>query len=288
MSFASTLLSVLFSVLPIVLEGQNPSRALPAEWLDDDEWHLRVQYIISRDELSAYRQLRTGAERENFIARFWARRDPTPRTVTNEFRDEFDRRVDHANANFREPDSARSGLETDRGRIYVMFGEPANIGRFPTGAYEIWRYAVGDGGTAFTFQFSVPPIHSCDGGYRILSPSPVASIKGAFTSVQVYPRGFVMIWIPVDFTAAASVFHVLQTSNGDRVPDDEAQTLNGRLGPFPLANEPLSRHVWGCRTFETGGMGFTHPLPAASYVFSSTVTFTNGDVREDSVAFEVK
>jgi GWxTD domain-containing protein len=280
-------LVVVFSLLAVVLTAQDSRRPLAEDWFDDDEWHLTVRSIITKRETLAYRLLKTERERDDFIVGFWARRDPTPGIPGNEFRDEFERRVDHAKASFREPDSPRSGLDTDRGRIFVMFGQPSDIRRFPTGAYEIWRYAeAGDGGSAFSFQFAVPPIHSYDGGYRILSPLPTASIKGALTSVQVYPRGFVTAWIPMDFSTVTSVAHELQTSAGERVPDDEAEMLNGRLGP--AGNDPLSRHLWAGRTFETGGMGFTQPLPPGSYVFSTTLTFTSGDIRSDHVAFEVK
>ena len=93
-------------------------------------------------------------------------------------------------------------------------------------------------------------------------------------------------WIPVDFSRAASVSHTLRTGNGEPVPFDIAENLSGQLGP--AGNDPLSKHLWGRRTFETGGMGFTHPLPPGSYIFSSAVTFTNGEVHNEDVEFEVR
>jgi GWxTD domain-containing protein len=93
--------------------------------------------------MTEYHQLKAAEERDNFMIRFWSRRDSIPGTLQNEFRDEFYRRVDYANAHFADPkDPARSGMETDRGRIYVIFGAPAQVDVFQAGAYEIWHYAA--------------------------------------------------------------------------------------------------------------------------------------------------
>jgi len=43
----------------------------------------------------------------------------------------------------------------------------------------------------------------------------------------------------------------------------------------------------GCRMFESGAMGFTHPLAAGGYVFSSTVTAMDGSIRTEAVRFRV-
>jgi GWxTD domain-containing protein len=277
----------LFSLLPVIGAAQNPSRTLAEYWFEDDEWHLQVQYIISADELAAYHQLKTADERDNFISRFWTRRDPTPGTSQNEFRDEYYRRVEYANTHLADPNNlARGGMETDRGRVYVMLGAPNGIEAFQTGAYEIWNYTTAaDIGSDFRIQFSVPRVDSCDGSYRILSP-PVASFKAGSVSVQVYPGRFVTVRIPVDFSKTASVAQMLRTPNGEPVLENEVPIFELQLGP--ARNEPLSKHLLNCRMFETSGMGFTHPIPPGSYIFSSIVTFINGDVQKDNVAFDVK
>src|SRR4051812_10788500 len=48
-------------------ELENASRAL-RKWLDED-----VSYIISNEERSAFKQLKTDEERESFIESFWLR-----------------------------------------------------------------------------------------------------------------------------------------------------------------------------------------------------------------------
>jgi GWxTD domain-containing protein len=140
--------------------AQNTVRTLEEFWFDDDDWHHDVQYIISAEELSEFRQLRNTQERDSFISQFWAQRDPSPGTPQNEFRDEFYRRLKYANAHFADPaNPSHDGMETDRGLFYVMYGAPDNIEQYPAGAYEIWRYAAPRGtGSAFRIEFSVPPI----------------------------------------------------------------------------------------------------------------------------------
>src|SRR4051812_37217507 len=49
------------------------------KWLEND-----VKWIISSEELSAFKQLSNDEERDQFIEAFWQRRDPTPDTVENE------------------------------------------------------------------------------------------------------------------------------------------------------------------------------------------------------------
>jgi GWxTD domain-containing protein len=81
-----------------------------------------AQWIMTADEKKAWRAVRTDEEAVRFIDLFWVRRDPTPGTPQNEYRDEFEGRVQYADANFRERN--RRGSLTDRGRVYVVLGNP--------------------------------------------------------------------------------------------------------------------------------------------------------------------
>ena len=102
-------------------------------WLNED-----VAYIASDEERNAFGQLATDEERTEFIEQFWLRRDPTPGTVQNEFKEEHYRRIAYANERF----AARiPGWKTDRGRIYITFGPPDEIesSAKPT-PVENWRY----------------------------------------------------------------------------------------------------------------------------------------------------
>jgi GWxTD domain-containing protein len=99
------------------------------KWLEED-----VSYIITAEERSAFLQLNTNEEREQYIEQFWLRRDPTPDTVENEFKEEHYRRIAYSNEHY---SSGVPGWRTDRGRIYIMWGPPAEIESHPGGgAYE--------------------------------------------------------------------------------------------------------------------------------------------------------
>lgn len=99
------------------------------KWLEED-----VVYIISPEERSVFESLTTAAEKDKFIEQFWHRRDPEPRTPTNEFKEEHYRRIAYANENFK---SGIAGWKTDRGRVYIIYGPPDQKETYPTGGnYE--------------------------------------------------------------------------------------------------------------------------------------------------------
>jgi GWxTD domain-containing protein len=114
------------------------------KWLNED-----VAYIITDEERSAFKKLQTDEEREQFIEQFWLRRDPTPDSVENEFKEEHYRRIAYANEHYA---SGIPGWKTDRGRIYITFGPPDEIESHPSGGtYE--RPPEEGGGTTSTFPF---------------------------------------------------------------------------------------------------------------------------------------
>ncbi|MGP0075244.1 MAG: GWxTD domain-containing protein [Bryobacteraceae bacterium] len=82
--------------------------------------------MITPEERAAFQNLETNEEHEEFIKQFWLRRDPTPGTPENEFKEEHYRRI--AQANLRFPTATgTAGWKTDRGRIYIVFGPPDEI-----------------------------------------------------------------------------------------------------------------------------------------------------------------
>jgi GWxTD domain-containing protein len=114
------------------------------KWLDED-----VLYIITEDEKKVFKDLTTEDEKEKFIEQFWYRRDPDPRTADNEFKEEHYRRIAYANERYA---SGIPGWKTDRGRIYITFGQPAEIESHPSGgSYN--REIYEGGGTTSTFPF---------------------------------------------------------------------------------------------------------------------------------------
>jgi GWxTD domain-containing protein len=114
------------------------------KWLDED-----VRWIITDEERAAFMQLSNDEERDQFIEAFWARRDPTPDTPENEFKEEHYRRIAYANEHFA---AGIPGWKTDRGRIYIMYGPADEIESHPSGGtYD--RPMEEGGGTTSTFPF---------------------------------------------------------------------------------------------------------------------------------------
>jgi len=133
------------------------------KWLTQE-----VAYIITDDEKKVFGRLGTDDERQQFIEQFWLRRDPTPDTEENEYREEHYRRIAYANERFA---SGIPGWKTDRGHIYIVHGPPDAIDSHPSGGtyqrpyeegggststypFEQWRYRFIDGiGTDIIFEF---------------------------------------------------------------------------------------------------------------------------------------
>jgi GWxTD domain-containing protein len=114
------------------------------KWLDED-----VRWIITDEERSAFRQLSNDEERDQFIEAFWQRRDPTPDTIENEFKEEHYRRIAYSNEHFA---AGIPGWKTDRGRMYIMYGAPDEIESHPSGGtYE--RPMEEGGGSTSTYPF---------------------------------------------------------------------------------------------------------------------------------------
>ena len=114
------------------------------KWLDED-----VVYIITDEERAAFKQLSNDEERDNFIEAFWQRRDPTPDTEENEYKEEHYQRIAYANEHYA---AGVPGWKTDRGRMYIMYGKPDEIESHPSGGtYE--RPMEEGGGETSTFPF---------------------------------------------------------------------------------------------------------------------------------------
>src|SRR5947209_7081674 len=114
------------------------------KWLDED-----VVYIITDEERAAFKQLSNDEERDNFIEAFWQRRDPTPDTEENEYKEDHYQRIAYANEHFA---AGIPGWKTDRGRTYIVFGKADEVESHPSGGtYE--RPMEEGGGSTSTFPF---------------------------------------------------------------------------------------------------------------------------------------
>ncbi|HSR51960.1 MAG TPA: GWxTD domain-containing protein [Acidobacteriota bacterium] len=109
------------------------------KWLEED-----VVYIISEDEKAVFLDLGTPEEKDQFIEQFWRRRDPSPQTIENEFKTEHYRRISYVNERYF---SGEPGWKTDRGMIYIKYGEPDSVERQPFGGPYRRRNSEGGGET---------------------------------------------------------------------------------------------------------------------------------------------
>ncbi len=111
----------------LTFAGVNPAAARKdslRQWLDGP-----VHYIVDSSEIKEFKSLKTDPDRSAYIERFWRRRDPTPETLVNEYRQLFWQRVQETNEKFL--DSAGPGWQTDRGKIYILYGPPDEVKEDP-------------------------------------------------------------------------------------------------------------------------------------------------------------
>jgi len=131
------ILSISF-VFSFRLKAEKPE--LPEKykkWVKEE-----VVYIITPKEKEVFYKLESDKERKLFIEEFWRHRDPTPGTPRNEFKEEHYRRIEYSNKKFGRGTPIK-GWRTDKGRIYIILGEPMQIMRFSTWEIypiEIWYY----------------------------------------------------------------------------------------------------------------------------------------------------
>lgn len=122
-----------FQVFPLTEKDLPPKYR---KWLEEE-----VVYIITKAEREIFLQLQTDRERDIFIEAFWKQRDPIPETPENEFKIEHYRRLEYANRRFQ---FGKPGWMTDRGKIYIILGEPKSIETFVNNKdfrdVEIWFY----------------------------------------------------------------------------------------------------------------------------------------------------
>jgi len=93
------------------------------KWLDED-----VRYIITDQERAEFTKIISDQQRDEFVARFWERRNPDPGSPRNTFKEEHYRRLAYANTHFA---AKVPGYRTDRGRIYILYRPPEEREQHP-------------------------------------------------------------------------------------------------------------------------------------------------------------
>ncbi|HSP93124.1 MAG TPA: GWxTD domain-containing protein [Thermoanaerobaculia bacterium] len=81
-------------------------------------------YFLTPAEREEWSRVGNDADAEKFIAMYWAKRDPTPATPQNEFKEGVMRRIAAADEQFKLRRYNR-GSESFRGRVFVTLGGPS-------------------------------------------------------------------------------------------------------------------------------------------------------------------
>ena len=109
------LLALLISVFfTSFLSFSNASTKKSDPW---KKWLDEVHLIMTKAEESVFYSLKTEEDRKRFQEQFWKARDSRAETPYNEYKIEFYRRLKYA-------DTQLEGPNSDRGRIYILLGEP--------------------------------------------------------------------------------------------------------------------------------------------------------------------
>lgn len=139
-----------------------------AAGLPDRAWRNGpVRYLLTREDYLRYGKLKTAEARAAFADRFWRQWDPDPATPANEFREHFEQRVAEANRRFAWPPV--EGWRTDRGRVYIVIGEPDSVLRLggdpDSLEREVWVYSRLPGRSGRPFEITF--YRGRDGAFRL-------------------------------------------------------------------------------------------------------------------------
>jgi GWxTD domain-containing protein len=101
----------------------------------------QLRYAGTDEEIKKLREAKEEERLQKWLE-FWKLKDPTPNTPENELRDEYYRRLRYANQNF--AISNKEGWETDMGMVYIVYGHPDEVEKYPfereERAYQWWHY----------------------------------------------------------------------------------------------------------------------------------------------------
>jgi GWxTD domain-containing protein len=107
------LLTLLFVLAAVAVYASNTYDT----WLNEE-----VKVIITKQEKDSFKSLKTDAEKDQFIKDFWAKRDPSPGTEVNEYKDNYEHLLEQVNEKVKS--KRHKGFETDMGQTLLLLGPP--------------------------------------------------------------------------------------------------------------------------------------------------------------------
>lgn len=201
------------------------------KWLNED-----VTYIITDEEKTAFKRMSNDEEREQFVEQFWLRRDPTPDSQENEYKEEHYRRIAYTNERYA---SGIPGWKTDRGRIYITFGPPDELEDHPSGGtYE--RPIEEGGGTTSTFPFQKWRYRWIEGiGQDIMIEFVDTTMTGEFRMTMDPSEKDALLMVP---NAGLTLYEQMgMSSKTDRFTRTDGTRLGTGNQPLPMRMNQFER-----------------------------------------------
>jgi GWxTD domain-containing protein len=113
----------------------------------------KARYLATDEEIRTFANLTTGDARREFLSKFWAEVEKGKPGKNPVRRSDYLHRIGVANQRY--GNQTREGWTTDRGRVYLLYGEPDEIERLPSQSnakpHEIWHYYQIENGVEFVF-----------------------------------------------------------------------------------------------------------------------------------------
>ena len=155
----------------VAAESDSPVARLDGRY---ELWLQQVRFLITEQEREYFRSLTEDFRREAFIERFWAERDPEPRTGYNELKRRWEGWVAQSFRQF-------GNVDDDRAKVLLLNGPPGRfalpngrvVGRCfrPRQEVEVWFY----GGSELTHERFIlifyKPQFPGDAPYKVWRPT---------------------------------------------------------------------------------------------------------------------
>ncbi len=120
MKKAIGILTMLILLSPSATTGAAKKKKMDKyeHWLKEE-----IALLITKEEKAEFMKLKTDEEKDRFIEVFWARRDPSPGTKENDFKDIWYERLEYVNKTFTR--GSKKSWHSDMGRVHMFFGPPS-------------------------------------------------------------------------------------------------------------------------------------------------------------------
>ena len=140
---------ILLANITIGNDGESREFPISVKWVNkplslrNAEFAIEMLQYIEEEKVVSELLDFDSDEYPKELHNYWKKYDPTPETEYNELMEEFYSRIDYAAMEFRGI-TKNNGLSTDRGKIYIRYGQPDSIERSSNDlgyVVETWIYS---------------------------------------------------------------------------------------------------------------------------------------------------